>query len=160
MLGSEFENYFNFFVDFKKYFLGVFSIDTLPKRIKQNYFCICNTSPSNTEGQHWFCILKIHRNHLELFDSLGVNDEKEKFYKQNLTLVKDKFLTFNVSQFQPSTSQNCGFFCIYFLFERFHNLDLEFDEILEESFDSSCNINDEKVTKFCSDLLKSTWQQK
>jgi hypothetical protein len=152
MLGSEFNQYFTHFTELKKFFLGVFSIDTVPKQIKKNHFCICNTSPSNTEGEHWFCILKIKRNQLELFDSLGVNVQKEEFYKKNLRCYKN-FLTFNVTQFQPNDSQNCGLFCLFFLFERFHNLDLDFDELLEEVFNTSLLKNDQKVEEFCAELL-------
>jgi hypothetical protein len=154
MLGSEFEKYFEHFTELKKKFLGIFSIDTLPKRITKNHFCICNTSPSNADGEHWFCVLKISTNHLELFDSLGIAKDKEDFYKKSLPF-KEKFLTFNVTQFQSNESQNCGMFCIYFLFQRFHNLDLEFDETLAECFDSDVNLNDENVIKFCKDLLSA-----
>jgi hypothetical protein len=155
MLGSEFENFFENFLELKKFFLGVFSIDTLPKRIKLKYFCICNTSPSQSEGEHWFCLLKIGHNHLELFDSLGVTDQKQQFYRENLRLP-DKYLTFNETQFQPNSSQNCGLFCLYFIFQRLHNLDLTFDEVLEEFFDVLPSINDETVMKFCNEVLQWT----
>jgi hypothetical protein len=154
MFGSEFEKYFEHFLHFRKKFLGVFSIDTLPKRIKTNHFCICNTSPSNTHGEHWFCILKINPNCVELFDSLGVDNKKEEFYRHKLPF-KENFLTFNVTQFQSNESQNCGFFCVYFLFQRFHNLDLDFDEILEECFGRNYDLNDEKVVEFSKELLES-----
>jgi hypothetical protein len=151
MLGSEFEKYFDNFVELKKYFLGVFSIDTLPRRIKSNFFCICNTSPSNCEGEHWFCIVKVERNCLELFDSLGVNYEKELFYKKSL-YFPEKYLTFNITQFQPNSSLNCGYFCLYFLFQRMHNLDLNFDDVLETFFDISETENDKRVVEFCEEI--------
>jgi hypothetical protein len=89
MLGSEFEAYFNNFSELKRYFLGVFSIDTLPKKIKTHYFLICNTSPSNTDGKHWFCVVKTEANYIELFDSLGVNGDKEVFYKKTCCSPKN-----------------------------------------------------------------------
>jgi hypothetical protein len=152
MLGSEFEKYFENFLEFKKYFLGVFSIDNLPKALKINFFFVCNTKPSNAPGEHWFCVIKTQRNYIELFDSLGVNEEKELFYKQNLHFRG--FLTFNETPFQSNSSQNCGFFCLYFIFQRLHNLDLTFEELIDEFFDPSEIVNERKVVDFCKELLQ------
>jgi hypothetical protein len=117
MQGSEFEIYFEKFPELKKHFLGVFSIDTLPKKIKNRTFCICNTDVHNGLGKHWICFLKSDKSTIECFDSLGISaDKKElllKFCKFNA-----KHLHFNLTQFQENDSSTCGLFCIYFVLER------------------------------------------
>ncbi len=64
-----------------------------------------------------------------------------------------KKIEFNESRFQKSDTSSCGLFVIYFLFERMHNLDLSFEDIIEDIFDEDQSVNEEKVKKFCNDIL-------
>jgi hypothetical protein len=155
MQGSDFEQYFVTFPFLKKHFLGVFSIDTLPKSIKYRHFCICNTDKSTQVGQHWFCFLRNHNSEIECFDSLGINEEKKENLKKYCCFNRMKELIFNETAFQTQTSNTCGLFTIYFIFQRMHNLDLDFDEFLDDFFDTNESLNEIKVQEFCDSILEN-----
>jgi hypothetical protein len=155
MQSSEFFAYFEDFALGKRNFKGIHSFDQIPKFLRYRNFIICNTAKSSEVGEHWFVIFKSQRNALELFDSLGVSDEKETLIKEQIH-IKSKYLSFNETQFQSDRSISCGKFCIYFIIHRLYNLDLNFDEFLEEFFDSDVEINEMKVEKFCEEILKKT----
>ena len=64
-----------------------------------------------------------------------------------------KELEFNETSFQTNESNSCGLFCIYYIIQRMHNLDLSFEELLEDIFDDKNEeINEESVRNFCSDI--------
>jgi hypothetical protein len=65
-----------------------------------------------------------------------------------------KNLDFNETAFQKEDSDTCGLFTIYFVFERMHNFDLSYEEILEDIFDKSCEINEETVKDFCDTVIQ------
>ena len=117
MQGLEFQNYFEKFPQLRKHFVGVFSIDTLPKRLKFRTFCICNTDTQNGLGKHWICFIKTDKSRVECFDSLGVSSEKKKLLL-DYCHFNSCHVKFNISQFQKSDSNTCGLFCIYFIIER------------------------------------------
>ena len=58
-----------------------------------------------------------------------------------------KELIYNESQFQNNDSNTCGLFVLYFAILRMHNLDLNFEEILEEIFDKDLLKNEVKIVK-------------
>ncbi len=154
MQGYEFEKYINTFPSLKKHFCGVFSINTLPKRIKYRQFCICNTDTSDGSGQHWFCLLRNAQTEVECFDSLGMTTEKKKNLEKYCVFKGIKEINFNETIFQNSETNTCGLFTIYFIIERMHNLDLTFEELLEDIFEDNTLVNEEKVKKFCNNILK------
>ena len=155
MQGFEFLEYFNYFPFLKKHFKGVFAIDTLPKKLKYREFCICNTDSSNGTGIHWFCFLRNSKKTVECFDSLGILAEKKNILINHCKFQGVSELELNETQFQRNDSDTCGLFVIYFLFERMHNLDLNFDTLLSEIFDSEDHaVNENRVKIFC-DHLKS-----
>ncbi len=117
MQGTEFSTYFEKFPELKKHFIGVFSIDTLPKTIKYRTFCICNTDTQNGSGKHWICFVKSNNFSVECFDSLGISSEKQNLLQQYCNF-KARHLNFNITQFQKIDSITCGLFCIYFIIER------------------------------------------
>jgi hypothetical protein len=157
MQASEFNDYFKDFSLLKRHFKGVLSLDQIPTLLNYRNFLICNTAKSTEVGEHWFVIFKSQNSSLELFDSLGVTENKENIFTQHIR-IKAKSLTFNETQFQPNNSISCGKFCIYFLIHRFHNLDLDFDEFLDEFFVANLEINERKVDKFCAAILKREYQ--
>ena len=63
-----------------------------------------------------------------------------------------KKIQYNETAFQADNSESCGLFVIYFIWQRMFNLDLNFDEILEESFFSDKHLNELKVKEFCQNL--------
>ena len=127
--------------------------DTLPKTIRLRQFCFCNTDTQSGKGKHWLCFIRSHKNYIELFDSLGINSEKNLLIK-NYCKFNVKEIVFNESQFQESTTNSCGLYVLYFAIERMHNLDMSFEEILEEIFESNLKDNEQKVKQFCEDIIK------
>ena len=67
----------------KNCFDGVFPSDKIPKKIKPSHFVVLNTDPSGTIGQHWYAIYRHDRDIIECFDSLGIDEVKKKFLKDN-----------------------------------------------------------------------------
>ena len=153
MQGFEFHQYINAFPMLKKQFKGIFSIDTLPKSLKLRQFLICNTDLSSGSGQHWFVLLKNSPKSLECFDSLGVSFEKKELLEKFCKIRRIEELEFNETSFQAINSNSCGLYAIYYIIQRFHNLDLSFEEILEEIFDDKNKEKNElTVQAFCSNI--------
>ena len=64
-----------------------------------------------------------------------------------------KTIEYNESAFQKETTESCGLFVLYFLFERLFNLDLTFDKLLEDIFEKNLDKNEKKVIEFCENIL-------
>ena len=150
MLGIELNSFFQSLPNLKQFFLGIYSIDTCPKKIPLNHFLICNTDLASGSGLHWFTLFRFSRQDIECFDSLGVNQDKLEVLK-SLNFIGVSNLIFNVTQVQANVSASCGQFCLYFLIERLHNLDFSFDELMNELFVSDLNKNEDEVQKFISE---------
>ena len=150
MKSNEIVEFFQAFPQLNKFFLGVFSIDTLPQKIAINYFLICNTDTSEGDGIHWFALFRPNKTNLECFDSLGVCNQKKQILTSRHFLGVRK-LKFNESQIQPDSSSLCGQYSIYFLFERLHNLDYKFHELLNEIF--SDNLEDNQKMDLLNNML-------
>ena len=151
MQGSDFHKYFDKFPELKRRFKGIFSIDTLPKKLNYRHFLIVNTDVQSGLGKHWFSFYRCAKNNIELFDSLSLNDEKK-----NLILTYCKFqqeITFNENPFQLQNTSTCGLYVIYYCIERTFNLDLDFLTFLELTFDENCDENEKRIARFCSDVL-------
>lgn len=148
--------------DFKKYFTGhlsthfrgVFAFDQIPSTLKAGHFIVCNTSDSSDIGEHWFVIYR-NEKVIECFDSLGIDSEKLSILQENITFKGTNKLKFNKTQVQSNTTSTCGYFCIYFIFQRFYNRDLKFAELLNEIFSVDVNKNEEIVKQFEKDLLEA-----
>ena len=154
MQGSEFHQYFNSFPSIQKHFKGIFSIDTLPKYLKLRHFLICNTDISTGTGLHWFVLIRNSKNGMECFDSLGISAEKKENLKKHCKFRGIHELEFNETSFQLINSDTCGKFVLYYIFERMHNLDLAFEEILEEIFDDKDKEKNEQIVQeFCTNIL-------
>ena len=153
MQSSEFNNYFNTFPHLKNHFIGVFSINTLPKSIKYRKFCICNTDVQSGNGKHWICFIRTDKNSIELFDSLGIDSEK-KLLISKYCKFQVKEIIYNETQFQADFSDTCGLFVLYFLIERIFNLDLSFHDLLRDIFDEDVLKNEKKVIEFCDSVLE------
>ena len=152
MQGIEFYNYIDKFPILKKHFFdGIRAIDLLPLHLKYRHFLIANFDESNARGSHWFSLYRSTKDKIELFDSLGLTEEKK-----NLILKHCKFsqeIIFNETPFQLHDSTTCGLFVIYFCIERSFNADLDFETFLELCFVANCEENEKVVEKFCSDIL-------
>jgi len=154
MMSTEFSQIFESFPSIGKIYIGTFPRDKLPKQIKTNHFAIVNTDVSSGNGVHWFCIFRYSTSTLEVFDSLGIDNEKKgllhSFNYGNLREVE-----FNATQFQSNDSDSCGKFVLYFLINRLHNLDHSFKDLLNEIFEPNLEENEKKVEKFYRNVLKS-----
>lgn len=155
MNSSEFIGYLKDYPFLLERFLGTFSIDTLPKYFKLRSFCFCNTDTSEGVGKHWLCFVKTEKNCIECFDSLGIDENKKDLLSKYCKIRNVKEIEYNETQFQTSTSSTCGYFVLYFAIHRMHNLDLTFDDILEDIFSFNLTINEEKVQQFCDELKKT-----
>ena len=67
-----------------------------------------------------------------------------------------KTLQYNETKFQNQHSNSCGLFVIYYIWQRMHNLDLSFDDLLEQSFEIDKSLNELKVKRFCEWLLQES----
>ena len=108
------------------FFDGVFASDKVPKKIKPSHFIVLNTEPSGSIGQHWYAIYRHDRFIIECFDSLGIDEGKKTFLRENFRAHSTKELLFNTSRVQDLSTSTCGEFVLYFLFQRMHNQDLDY----------------------------------
>ena len=155
MHAVEFNQYFENFPFLKNQFVGIFAIDTLPKTLKIKKFCICNTDLSSGEGKHWFVLLRSTKKTIECFDSLGITIQKRQILEKFCKFRGVSELLYNETQFQKDDSDTCGLFALYFIFERMHNLDMSFDNLLEEIFEvENKQQNENSITQFCQNLIK------
>ena len=150
MFSNDFEPYFDGHLN--KYFLGVYPSDKIPKSIKIDHFLICNTGSSESDGVQWFCVYCPEKGYLEIFDSLGVDVLKKDIFKNHFKLRHVRKIKFNTTQVQSDSTQTCGKFCIYFIYQRLFNKDLSFNEILNEIFSTDVDVNEKVVENFVSNL--------
>ncbi len=104
-------------------------------------------SISTGEGRHWFTICRTSKSSYEIFDSLGTNAA----YIQKHIPFKGRF-EYNTFAVQCNDSYYCGGFVVYYLVERYSNLDLEFEELLNDLFSPQCEENQIKVKAFLANL--------
>ncbi len=109
-------------------------------------------SVSTGEGKHWFVIIRTSEHLVEIFDSLG---SSKNYIKDNIRY--EGVFEYNTFPVQCQDSYYCGAFAIYFLVERYSNLDLEFEELLNDIFSPTCEENQQKVKEF---LLKLDYKLK
>ena len=130
----------------KDIFMGVYSIDTLPKYVKAYPCCyIINTDESTGSGKHWVCAYFNSNMKAEFFCSFGNNPQ---FYDNRLiSFIErncDSWIS-NVKRLQCSMSTVCGQFCIFFaVCKALHVTMTQFCNI----FNNNCHINDQIVNEF------------
>lgn len=126
MFSSEIFDIFEPIEATRKNFVGCFGADKFPQHIKVNQFAILNTDISTNEGKHWYAIFRSSQSDLEVFDSLGITDEKKQFLQKEIKIKGISRMKINITQFQKNDSDTCGKFAIYFLINRLCNLDHSF----------------------------------
>ena len=105
-------------------FLGVFPFDYFPHSaftqgmLHQSICCVLNTDPSYKPGQHWVAFFREKgRRHIEFFDSYGFLPEKYHFpHFHDFTLLANK------STLQSFCTNECGHYCILFLYLRAYSI--------------------------------------
>ena len=135
------------------FFDGVFASDKVPKKLKPCHFIVLNTDPSGTVGQHWYAIYRHDKDVIECFDSLGIDEVKKNFLKENFGRHCVKELLFNTTRVQDLSTSTCGEFVLYFLFQRMHNQDLDYETLLNDIFVSNPVTNEQKVKKNFDNII-------
>lgn len=135
---------------FKQRFSGVFARDTVPKHLADGHFIIINRDLHSQKGSHWFCALRL-KNTVEVFDSLSVSDADKPYLLQTFNFRGVSRIVYNVTQVQPDYSPLCGEYCLVFLMERFLNLDMTFDSLINEILTDNLSKNDDIIKNFMKD---------
>lgn len=107
----------------KKYFTGVYSINTLKNIKVKPRLVICNTDPSYKTGKHWVLFF-FYNNTVDYFDSLG---KKPEYYgKEFITFMKSYATKYNLclNRIQPKDSSICGHYCVWFAIMRSRNYNM------------------------------------
>ena len=83
--------------------------------IKQNKFYIINLDDfhSVTNGTHWRTFY-YNENIIEYFDSYGL--------KPPQIISQNSSYTYNNTQYQSHGSKACGYYCLYFIYQRYHRI--------------------------------------
>jgi hypothetical protein len=97
----------------KKFFLGVFARDRVPR--VQSYPCsaIINTDASNKPGEHWVAFYIDELGKCSFFDSFG--RPPRAFGLQTYLNSFCEKMEYNSTVLQPILSSACGHFCICFV---------------------------------------------
>lgn len=125
-------------------FKGVFSSENMPKKSTyfQTPFCfVVNTDPSWLPGAHWVAIFVDQDQKIEFFDSFG-----RRPMTQHLKNFCGREYTFNERIIQSLTSNVCGQYCIYFLYNRCSGK--SFSRIMKCFNPNTAWINDRIVKSF------------
>ena len=149
MESSEFLSYFEKVPAILKYFMGVYSIDNIPRSMKILNFFVCNLSKQSERGTHWIGFIKSRKNEIEIFDSLGNNFN---LINDNLNFRQNVKILYNETPFQGPQSISCGKFVIMYLIERLSNIQMSYKHLLTDIFKSDFESNEIIVNEFCSDL--------
>ena len=93
--------------------MGCYPCDKLPhKIIKYPAALVANNDPSSKEGSHWIGLFVEDDKTVYYFDSLG--RDPNTCIRRFLEKFKKIFL--NKPRFQSVFSENCGYYCIYFIY--------------------------------------------
>ena len=124
----------------RKYFMGVYPLDRLPRRKLKSLpaIVVFNSEPSTSPGMHWCCLYIKENGVLQFFDSYGM---EPKFYGENiLCFIKRNSVSIEYSNLrvQEYNSVQCGKFVLFFAFWRSRSLTMErIMDILSENGDET-----------------------
>jgi hypothetical protein len=123
-----------------KGFLGCFSIDELPKKMKKNDSLVINFDKKNMPGSHWVCAVN-YLNSVEYFDSYGVAPPK---MISDFLKTSGKDIRYNSEQIQSLGSILCGYYCCFYIMKR--AMGYEPEDILHHFGDNTIK-NEKKIEK-------------
>ena len=130
-------------------FRGVFSKDTLPKKIKPTENGVVNLADSDDPGTHWVCYYnRSDLDYVLYFDSYGLPppQEIEKYLK-----TSGKQIQYNTGEIQQLSTVLCGTYCIYVIKEL--NGGRNYYEVLYDNFDPFPTKNNESYIEKVADQL-------
>ncbi len=122
----------------KRYFLGVFPRDKVPRITKYPSSLIVNTDKQGERGEHWLAIYVDKYKNCEFFDSFGLSEKDYGFDGYIRTFSRN--YTSNKLQMQDISSNACGYYCIYFIL--FKSRGLSLNEIQNLFSRDNFNFND------------------
>ncbi len=132
----------------KKYFCGVLSIDQLPiRKIKRPCSLIINNQDSSLPGEHWFAIHLPKFGKIEYFDSYGIQPINRQVY--DLIQMNGNKFFYNSKEIQSANSENCGKFCVFYIYLRSRNYSMK---QIQKFFISDKNTNDLFINNFFNKL--------
>jgi len=100
-----------------KHFDDVYSIDTLPARLRGTV--VCNLDLFYRSGNHWVCILVVDGTRGDYFDTFGRAPPKT--LKDYMNAWCESW-TYNSRQIQSIVSSFCKHYCVYFCMLRSREL--------------------------------------
>lgn len=113
------------------YFIGVFSRDTLPKKLKENENGIINLAKEEEPGTHWVCYYnRKDLKYVLYFDSYGLAPPEE--VKKYLE-TSGKRIQYNTGEIQALGTNLCGVYCIYLIKEL--NKGRDYYDIIYDKFE-------------------------
>ena len=100
-------------------FRGVYSKDILPKKMNRNESIVVNIQDFlDGEGTHWVCMYNESKSEdVEYFDSYGLRPSD--IVIEYMETAK-KGIVYSSNQIQHTDSIMCGYYCIYFIKERYN----------------------------------------
>ncbi len=115
------------------HFRGVFSIDTLPRKIWSRESGIINLARSTLHGSHWVAYFKrgLYRVY---FDSFGVITPQpiQRYLKTRREFEKKiKCIERSTQQIQKFNSELCGEFCLFALYNLSKLKNHSYDRVIE-----------------------------
>ena len=128
---------------------GVFPRDKLPIVNKYPSGLIANTDPHDQPGTHWVAMYFISPWESEFFDSYGFPPDT---YGMDGYIERD-VTRYNNKPFQGLTSDTCGHYCLFYLFHRARNVDMDAIQAKFRSHDTQWN--DSQVATFVHSYVKS-----
>ena len=129
--------------------LGVYPKDRLPVVNKYPSGMIANTDPHDQPGTHWVAMYFISPWETEFFDSYGFPPDTYGFggyIKRGATLYNNK-------PFQGLTSDTCGDYCLFYLFHRARNVNMNAIQAQFKPHDTQWN--DSVVADFVHSYVNS-----
>ena len=136
----------------KKYFIGVFAVDMLPKSTPVPFCLIANTMPSNDPGEHWVAAFVDHKNVGHYFCSYGMNVESQPRIKSWLESICNEIYCYPSKKLQFDLSTTCGQYAIMFLHFVCRGVK---PQTVASCFSNNHFENDEIVTAFINGLYKA-----
>ena len=130
---------------------GIFAVDTLPNTsLKPCQGIIANTDIWGGEGLHWVVLYRSPCGRCEFFDSFGRMPQHYDERFENFASCDSKDVIYNQLSLQQGDSNQCGAYCIYYLYHRCrgHNM----DDILSH-FSKNRVWNDMIVNSFVDKML-------
>jgi len=134
-------------------FSGIYSRDTVPKSLKNGHFIIVNRDFSHQKGSHWYAVVRLGKI-IEIFDSLGISDPSVKQFLQSTFNFKGVTqIKCNLTALQSVSSVHCGYYSLFYLWERYHNFDLEYNSLLNSILSSDVDNNEQIVLNAMKDYF-------